>query len=81
MTAEDDTVAPARDLASISLADILDAIRHETPNPRRPNPRSLPPADKAARTADEAMRTSMAQTTLRDLLHEPEPPRVSKVVG
>ena len=42
MTAEDDTVAPARDLESISLADILDAIRHETPNPRRPNPRSLP---------------------------------------
>ncbi len=81
MTAEDDTVAPARDLASISLADILDAIRHETPNPRRPNPRSLPPADKAARTADEAMRTSMAQTTLRDLLHEPEPPRVSEVVS
>ncbi len=81
LTAEDDTVAPARDLASITLADILDAIRHETPNPRRPDPRSLPPADKAARTADEAMRASMAQTTLRDLLHEPEPPRVSAVVG
>ena len=81
MTAEDDTVAPARDLASISLADILDAIRHETPNPRRPNPKSMPPADKAARIADEAMRASMAQTTLRDLLREPEPPRVSDVVG
>jgi membrane protein len=81
MTAEDDTVAPARDLASISIADIFDAIRHETPNPRRPNPKSLPAADKAARVADEAMRASMAQTTLRDLLREPEPPRVSEVVG
>ncbi len=81
MTAEDDTVAPARDLASISIADIFDAIRHETPNPRRPNPKSLPAADKAARIADEAMRASMAQTTLRDLLREPEPPRVSEVVG
>ncbi len=81
MTAEDDTVAPARDLASISIADIFDAIRHETPNPRRPNPKSLPAADKAARIADEAMRASMAQTSLRDLLREPEPPRVSEVVG
>jgi membrane protein len=81
MTAEDDTVAPARDLASISVADIFDAIRHETPNPRRPSPKSLPAADKAARIADEAMRASMAQTTLRDLLREPEPPRVSEVVG
>ncbi len=81
MTAEDDTVAPARDLASISIADIFDAIRHETPNPRRPNPKSLPAADKAARIADEAMRASMAQTTLRDLLREPEPPRASEVVG
>jgi membrane protein len=80
LTAEDDTVAPARDLATITLADILDAIRHELPNPRRPDPKSLPPADRAARIADEAMRTSMAQTTLSDLLREPEPPSASGVL-
>ncbi len=81
LTAEDDTVAPARDLSSISLADILDAIRHELPDPRRPDPKSLPPADRAARIADDAMRASMAQTSLRDLLQEPEPPRAGDVAG
>ena len=81
LTAEDDTVAPARDLASITLADILDAIRHELPDIRRPDPKSLPPADTAARIADEAMRASMSQRTLRDLLQEPEPPRASELPG
>ena len=51
------------------------------PNPRRPNPRPLPPADTAARIADEALRASQAHTTLKDLLQAPEPPRVSEVVG
>jgi DNA-binding IscR family transcriptional regulator len=74
LTAEDDTVAPGRDLDSITLAEILDAIRHETPNPRSPDPRSPPQADDAARVADEAMRASMSQTTLRDLLNKQTPP-------
>ena len=81
LTAEDDTVAPGRDLGSITLAEILDAIRHESPNPRRPDPKSPPSAETAARIADEAMRASMSQTTLLDLLRDPEPPRVSEVVG
>jgi membrane protein len=81
LSAEDDTVAPARDLASITLAEILDAIRHEMPDPRRPDPKSPPPAEKAARIADEAMRASMSQTTLRDLIQEPAPPRVSDGPG
>jgi len=68
LTAEDDTVAPGRDLASITLAEILDAIRHETPDPRRPEPRAVPLADAAARKADQALHASMADTTLRDLL-------------
>jgi DNA-binding IscR family transcriptional regulator len=81
LTAEDDTVAPGRDLGSITLAEILDAVRHETPNPRSPEPRRLPPADNAARLADDAMRASLAQTTLRDLLRNPESPRAGEVVG
>ena len=74
LTAEDDTVAPGRALENIRLAEVLDAIRHETPNPRRPDPKAIPLADEAARLADEAMRASLAQTTLRDLLKKQAPP-------
>jgi membrane protein len=68
LTAEDDTVAPARDLGGITLADILDAVRHESPDPRRPEPHGVPAADAAALAADAAMRESMSKTTLRDLV-------------
>jgi membrane protein len=65
---EDDTVAPARDLSAITLDAILDAVRHETPDPRRPTPRAVPEADQVARLADEALRASLRGRTLRDLL-------------
>ena len=65
---EDDTVAPARDLGSISLDAILDAVRHETPDPRRPMPRPVPGADQVARIADEALSASVGNRTLRDLI-------------
>jgi membrane protein len=68
MTAEDDTVAPGKDIASITLADILDAVRHESPDPRRPEPHGVPAADAAALMADAAMRETMAKTTLRELV-------------
>ena len=71
LTAEDDTVAPARDIAAITLADILDAVRHETPDPRRPVPHGVPVADEAALAADRAMREKMSQTTLRELVSRP----------
>jgi membrane protein len=73
LTAEDDTVAPARDIGAITLADVLDAIRHETPNPRRPEPHGVPAADAAALAADAAMRESMCRRTLRDLVTAPTP--------
>jgi Predicted membrane protein len=68
LTAEDDTVAPAKDLQTITLADVLDAVRHESPDPRRPEPHGVPLADAAALAADAAMRDTMAKTTLRDLI-------------
>ena len=68
---EDDTVAPARDLASIGLDTILDAVRHETPDPRRPAPRAVAGADEVARLADDALRTSLRGRTLRDLVAPP----------
>jgi membrane protein len=68
---EDDTVAPARDLGAISLDAILDAVRHETPDPRRPAPRAVPVADDVARHADEVLRTALRGRSLRDLLQPP----------
>ena len=68
LTAEDDTITPARDLAQIHLAAILDAIRHELPDPRRPEPHAVPAADAATQRADDALRAAMAGETLRDLI-------------
>jgi len=65
---EDDTVVPARDLAAIRLDEILNAVRHETPDPRRPVPRAVPAADAAARQADVALRESLGTRSLRDLI-------------
>jgi membrane protein len=68
LTAEDDTLVPARDLSAITLSGILDAIRHETPDPRRPEPRPIGAADEVARTADAALRSSLGDRTLLDLV-------------
>jgi membrane protein len=65
---EDDTVAPARDLASIRLDAVLEAVRHEMPDPRRPAPRAVPVADEVARRADEALGSSLAGRSLLDLI-------------
>lgn len=71
LTAEDDTVAPARDLGTVTLAAIFDAIRHDVPNPRRPEPRAVPAADAASQLADEALRAAASGKTLRDLIRPP----------
>jgi membrane protein len=68
LTADDDTVAPARDLGTITLAAILDAIRHEAPDPRRPDLRPIPAADAEAQRADDALQASLQDRTLRDLV-------------
>ena len=68
LTAEDDSLVPARDLGAITLAAILDAIRHEMPDPRRPDPRPVAAADEVARPADDALRASLGSRTLLDLV-------------
>ena len=70
LTAEDDSLLPARDLGSITLASILDAIRHETPDPRRPDPRPVAASDAVAESADAALRASLGERTLIDLVRE-----------
>jgi len=71
LDAEDDSVVPARDLAAIRLDAILEAVRHEMPDPRRPAPRPVPAADEAARVADAALGASLSGRSLRDLLRPP----------
>jgi membrane protein len=68
LTAEDDSIMPARDLDAITVASIFDAIRHEVPDPRRPKPRPVASADATAKTADDALRASTQGRTLRDLV-------------
>jgi len=68
---EDDTVAPARDLGSIRLEAVLEAVRHETPDPRRPTPRAVPVADEVAQRADQALGSSLAGRSLLDLIRPP----------
>jgi len=68
LTAEDETIAPARDLGTIPLVSILDAIRHELPDPRRPQPQAVPAADAASQLADESLRAAMSTRTLRELI-------------
>jgi membrane protein len=65
---QDDTVAPARELSAIRLDEILAAVRHEVPDPRRPEPRAVVAADAVASAADEALARSLAGRSLRDLL-------------
>ena len=68
LTAEDDSLMPARDLGAITVASIFDAIRHEVPDPRRPKPRPVASADATAKIADDALRDSTQGRTLRDLV-------------
>ena len=60
MTAEDDSMAPGRDLAMIKLASIMDAVRHAAPNPRCPQPRPVAAADLTSQAMDQAMRDALA---------------------
>jgi membrane protein len=73
LTAEDDSVAPARDLAAIRLASIMDAIRYAPPDPRCPQPRPVQGADAALQAMDQGMRAALGERTLRDLLTAESP--------
>lgn len=65
---ESEQLLPGKDLASISLADILDAVRNDPENPRLPKIRSVAPAEDMARTADSALKESVRDKTLKDLV-------------
>jgi membrane protein len=70
LLADDDTWVPARDPHAIDLADVLEAVRHDTAGPRLGRIRDIAPAVQAARCAEEAMRGSLKGRTLADLIEE-----------
>jgi membrane protein len=68
LLADDDTWVPARDPASIQLADVLDAVRHDTAGPKLGKIRDIAPAVEAARCAEHALKASLKERTVSDLL-------------
>lgn len=67
---EDDTWLPARDPSAISLCDVIDAIRHESTGSRLSRIRDVQPAVDAARHAESALRDSLKDRTVRDLVDQ-----------
>ena len=72
VTAGDETLVPARELDQVPLASVLEAIRHDVPDPRRPRPRPVRSADDAVQAAEASMRSSLDGRTLRDLADGPD---------
>lgn len=70
LLAEDDSWVPARDPHSIDLADVLDAVRHDTAGPRLGRIRDIAPAVTAAREAEQALKESLQGKTVADLVED-----------
>jgi membrane protein len=68
LAAEDDTWVPARDPHSIELADVLDAVRHDTAGPRLSRIRDIAPAVEAAQIAEQALQDSLKGKTVAELV-------------
>lgn len=68
LLADDDTWVPARDPSNIALADVLEAVRHDTAGPKLGKIRDIAPAVDAARCAEHAMKASLKDRTVSDLL-------------
>jgi membrane protein len=68
LLAEDETWVPARDPHLIGLAEVLDAVRNDTAGPRLNRIRDIGPAVQAARNAEQALKDSLKDKTVADLL-------------
>lgn len=67
---DDDTWLPARDPAVIQLAEVIDAVRKDETGPRLSRIRDIAPAVKAANRAENALKDSLEQRTVKDLVNE-----------
>jgi membrane protein len=68
LLAEGDTWVPARDPHLIELAEVLEAVRHDSAGPRLGRIRDVAPAVEAARRAEEALTDSLKGKTVQDLI-------------
>jgi membrane protein len=68
LVTDNDRYVPGRDLATITLIDILDAVRNDRGDHALKHIRSIPAADAIAATATQAMRDSLNGTTLKELI-------------
>jgi membrane protein len=75
LTAEDDSVAPGRDLDAIPLVSIIDAVRHAPLSPVCPSPRPVEPADQTLQAMEDGIRNALGERTLRELLTAGSPGR------
>jgi membrane protein len=67
---DDERYVPGRDPAAIKLVEVFDALRHDARNPRIPKVVSAAAAEAIAQHAAEAMRQSLQQRTLAELVAE-----------
>lgn len=68
--ADDDTWLPARDPAMIQLAEVIDAVRTNDAGPRLSRIRDIAPAVNAAKRAENALKESLEDKTVGDLVRE-----------
>lgn len=66
IAAEDERLLPGRDLAQISLADVVDAVRNDHGSHKVAHIRSIEAADRLAQEAAQAMRARLQDLTLKD---------------
>jgi membrane protein len=70
LCADDETWVPAREPQTIELAEVLEAVRHDTAGPKLSRIRDIAPAVTAARAAEEAMAKSLKGKTVSDLVEK-----------
>jgi len=68
LVTDNDRLVPGRDLATIALIDIFDAVRSEPPDRVMQHIRSVPAADAIATEVANAMRDSLKGATLKELI-------------
>ncbi len=67
---DNDELAPARDIGSISVSEILDLARNQGSGHVAPRNLPIPPVDRILASVEESRRNRCADLTLRDLVDE-----------